>query len=111
MNVYLIAGLVVGCIAAIAAAEITGVTFRTTGVLNFGFAGLAYGIARVYYFLCVQHSWPQWIAAIVSICVIAPTLGALLYLIVLRLLTNASVLTKVIVTIGIGVTTPYVCNF
>ena len=54
---YIIAGLVLGGIYAISSAGII-VTYVSTGVINFAFGSMAFFIARLYYFLYVQETWP-----------------------------------------------------
>ena len=53
---YVIAGLVLGGIYAIAAAGLV-VTYQSSGILNFAFGSIAYFIARFYYYLNTQHHW------------------------------------------------------
>ncbi|HZS14595.1 MAG TPA: ATP-binding cassette domain-containing protein [Candidatus Dormibacteraeota bacterium] len=102
---YLISGIVVGCIFAIAASALV-VTYRASSILNLGFGGVAFGAARLYYSLHTEHQWSIWVAALVSIGLFGPLLGGFLYVVLLRFLANSSTLIKVIVTIGIGVTVP-----
>src|SRR5580700_6921848 len=63
---YIIAGLALGAIYAIAAASIT-VTYVSTGILNFAFASFAYFLARAYYYLHVQQGWSIVAAALIRI--------------------------------------------
>ena len=63
---YILAGLALGSIYAIAAAGIT-VTFISAGVLNFAFGSMAYVVARFYYWLNSQHGWSTTTAGIVHI--------------------------------------------
>src|SRR3974390_2020338 len=99
---YLVAGLVIGGIYAVIAGGLT-VTYTASGVLNFGYGALAYFVARCYYFFHTQQGWSIWLAAVLSIVVIGPALGAVLYLTLFRLLGQASILLKVVVTIGLSV--------
>src|ERR1700691_925032 len=92
---YVIAGLVLGGIYAIAAAGLV-VTYLSAGILNFSFGALAYFVARCYYFLDTQHNWPILPAAIVSILVVGPALGVLLYLLLFRHLRLATPLVKIV---------------
>jgi branched-chain amino acid transport system permease protein len=102
---YIVIGVVVGAIYALAASGLI-VTYRASGILNFGFGGIAYFIARTYYFFNTQHGWPIVSSAILSLIIIAPALGAALYLFIFRNLQNSSTLVKVISTIGVGVAFP-----
>lgn len=99
---YVIAGLAFGGIYAIAAAGLV-VTYQSAGVLNFAFGGLAYFIARLYYFLHATHGWGIGPAAVVSIVLASPALGVLLYLALFRLLALASTLIKIVTTVGLSV--------
>ena len=71
---YVIAGLVLGGIYAIASAGLV-ITYVSSGILNFSFGALAYFVARLYYFLHVQQNWSIPYAAVVSIVIAAPALG------------------------------------
>jgi branched-chain amino acid transport system permease protein len=102
---YVIAGLVLGGIYAIAASGLV-VTYLSAGVLNFAFGALAYFIARFYYYLNTQHHWNILPAAIVSILIAAPLLGVVLYFLLFRLLRLASTLVKIVATVGLAVTLP-----
>lgn len=102
---YVVAGLVIGCIYAIASVGLV-MTYRASGILNFALGGEAYGAARMFYFLNTQHKWSSWSAAIVCILVVSPAFGALLYYVLFRYLKSASALVKIIVTVGLGVTIP-----
>jgi branched-chain amino acid transport system permease protein len=102
---YVIAGLVLGGIYAISAGGIV-VTYVSTGVLNLAFGSVAYFLARLYYFLLVQHHWPVPAAAVVVLLVASPALGIVLYLVLFRLIVHSSSLIKVVSTIGLAVSIP-----
>ena len=53
---YVIAGLVLGGIYAIASAGLV-ITYVSSGILNFAFGALAFFVARFYYYLHVQQNW------------------------------------------------------
>ena len=71
---YILAGLALGSIYAIASAGLV-VTFVSTGVLNFAFGSMAFVVARFYYWLNTQHGWTTANAGLVSLLVMAPLLG------------------------------------
>ena len=102
---YVLAGLVLGSIYAIAAAGLV-ITYESTGILNFAFGALAYFIARFYYYLIVQKEWSILPAATVAIVITAPALGLALYFALFRFLRLSSSLIKVVATIGLSVTLP-----
>ena len=102
---FVIAGLVLGGIYAIASAGLV-ITYTSSGILNFAFGAIAYFIARFYYFLHTQHNWSILSAAIVSIGLAAPALGVFLYIALFRHLRLSSPLIKVVATIGLLVAFP-----
>jgi branched-chain amino acid transport system permease protein len=106
---YVLAGLALGSIYAIAAASLT-VTFVSAGVLNFAFGAMAYFVARFYYFLNSQHGWPTYSAGLVSILVVGPLLGVVLYALLFRFIRGKSTLVKVVATIGLFVALPPVAD-
>lgn len=106
---YVIAGLVLGAIYAIASAGIV-VTYQSAGILNFAFGSLAFFVARCYYFLHVEHGWGILAAAAVSIVVVGPLLGVLLYALLFRLLRLSPPLIKIVATLGLSVTIPPIAS-
>jgi branched-chain amino acid transport system permease protein len=106
---FVIAGLVLGGIYAIASAGLV-ITYTSSGILNFAFGALAFFIARFYYYLHTQQSWAIVPAAIVSIVIAAPALGVFLYAVLFRFLRLASSLIKVVATIGLLVAIPSVAT-
>src|SRR5271156_1337939 len=97
---FVIAGLVLGGIYAIASAGLV-ITYTSSGILNFAFGAMAYFIARFYYFLHTQHSWAIWSSAVLSILIAAPGMGVILYVLLFRYLRLSSPLIKVVATIGL----------
>jgi len=102
---YVLAGLALGAIYAIASASLT-VTFVSAGVLNFAFGSMAYFVARFYYWLNSQHGWPTNAAGAVSILVVAPILGVVLYALLFRFIRGKATLVKLVATIGLSVALP-----
>ena len=68
---FVIAGLVLGGIYAIASAGLV-ITYTSSGILNFAFGAIAFFIARFYYYLHTQQNWAIAPAAVVSIVIAAP---------------------------------------
>ena len=106
---FVIAGLVLGGIYAIASAGLV-ITYTSSGILNFAFGALAFFIARFYYYLHTQQRWGIVLAAFVSIGLAAPALGVLLYAVLFRHLRLSSPLIKVVATIGLLVAIPSVAT-
>jgi branched-chain amino acid transport system permease protein len=102
---YVIAGLVLGSIYAIASSGLV-ITYVSSGILNFAFGALAFFVARLYYFLLVQEGWGIALSAIVSIVIVGPAIGVVLYFILFRFLRLSSPLIKVVATLGLLVTIP-----
>ena len=106
---YIIAGLVLGGIYAIASSGLV-ITYEASGILNFAFGSMAFFIARLYYFLHIQHGWGILAAAIFSIFVASPLLGIVLYYALFQHLRLSSPLVKVVATLGLSVAIPAVAT-
>jgi branched-chain amino acid transport system permease protein len=106
---YILAGLALGAIYAIASAGLV-VTFVSTGVLNLAFGSMAYVVALFYYWLNTEHGWTTVDAGLVSLLVMAPLLGIILYSVLFRFVRNRSTLVKLVVTIGLSVALPALAN-
>ena len=102
---FVIAGLVLGGIYAIASAGLV-ITYTSSGILNFAFGAMAYFIARFYYYLHTQQNWSIITAAVLSILIAAPAMGVLFYVVLFRYLRLSSPLIKVVATIGLLVALP-----
>jgi branched-chain amino acid transport system permease protein len=102
---YLIAGLALGGIYAIAATGLV-VTYLSAGILNFSFGATAFFIARLYYYLHTQHGWGIVPAAVMAVVICAPALGVIFYLALFRLLRLSSPLIKIVATVGLAVALP-----
>ncbi len=106
---YVLAGLALGSIYAIASASLV-VTFVSAGVLNFAFGSMAYFVARFYYWLNSQHGWPTNAAGAVSILVVGPLLGVVLYFALFQFIRGKSTLVKLVATIGLSVALPPIAD-
>src|SRR2546425_2887103 len=96
-----VVGIVVGCIYAISATGLV-VTYITSGVFNFAHGAIGMFVAFVYWELRVHQGLGTLPALAVSLLVIAPAIGILLDVIVMRpLLKGASVATKLVVTVAL----------
>ena len=99
---FIVAGLVLGSIYALAASGLV-VTYVSTGILNFAFGSLAFLVARTYYWMHVDKGWGILLSAALCLFVLSPAIGLLLYVVIFRHLRLASQLIKVVVTIGLSV--------
>ena len=106
---YVIAGLVLGGIYAIAAAGLV-ITYTASGILNFAFGAMAFFIARFYYFLHTEHNWSILASAVLSIGVAGPLMGIVLYAVLFRHLRFRSPLIKVVATVGLLVAIPAIAT-
>lgn len=102
---YVIAGLVLGGIYAIAASGLV-VTFLSSGILNLSFGALAYTVARFYYYLNSQLHWGIAPSAVLSILVLGPAIGVFLFFALFRAMQYSSMLVKVLATLGLSVALP-----
>jgi branched-chain amino acid transport system permease protein len=105
MGQFALAGLVMGGVYAIAAVGLV-VSYQATGIFNLAFAGMAYFIARFFYYFNVQRHWSIAPSAILAVGIIGPLLGVFLWAVLFRALAGMSTLIQVVVTIGLSVTLP-----
>jgi branched-chain amino acid transport system permease protein len=95
-------GTVVGSIYGIAALGLV-LTYRISGVFNFGHGAIAMFAAYVYYQLHDLWGVPAWLSAIVVVCVLAPAFGWLLDRSIFRPLGSGPVVVRIVVTAAIFV--------
>ncbi|MFE9924552.1 ABC transporter permease [Streptomyces sp. NPDC005774] len=106
---YVVAGLALGAIYAIAAASLV-VTYVSSGVFNFAFGAMAFAVARFSYFLQVEQGWPLPLSAVVAVGLFGPALGVALYAVLFHHLRRRSPLVKIVATIGLSVALPPLVN-
>ena len=97
---YTILGLATAGIYAVAASGLV-VTYQTSGIFNFAHGAMGMIVAYVYWELRVQWHLPAPIAIFLALFVFAPLLGAVIERVLMRHLGGASVITKIVVTIGL----------
>ncbi len=97
---YTILGLATAGIYAVAASGLV-VTYQTSGIFNFAHGAMGMIVAYVYWELRVQRHLPAPIAIFLALFVFAPLLGAVIERVLMRHLGGASVITKIVVTIGL----------
>ncbi|MFG1924463.1 ABC transporter permease [Cryptosporangium sp. NPDC048952] len=102
---YVLAGLALGSIYAIAAGSLV-VTYVASGIFSLAFAAMAFTVARVYYALNTEAGWPIVPSAVVALLLFAPVLGMALYWVLFRHLRQRSMLVKLMATMGLSVALP-----
>lgn len=96
---FLIAGIVTGSLYGVTAMGLV-LTYRTSGIFNFGHGAIAAGAAYLFYELRTLHGMPWPVAGFVCVFVAAPLLGATLE-VVGRGLAGATPAAKIVATVGI----------
>jgi branched-subunit amino acid ABC-type transport system permease component len=96
---FVILGLVAGSVYGLAAVGLV-LTYRTSGVFNFAHGTVAAVGAYVFYVLRQQHGVPWPIALVIAVLLVGPLVGFLLEGLSRRL-TNASIVARVVATVGI----------
>lgn len=101
---YVLVGIAVGSVYATAALGLV-LTYKATGVFNFGHGPVAILVAYVFWQTRADWGWPLLPAAVVSIFVVGPAIGLLLERLVFRPLerNGASTATKLAATMGVFV--------
>ncbi len=97
---YTILGLVTGAVYGIAASGLV-LTYTTSGIFNFAQGAMAMLAAFTYWQFRYGWNWPAPLALFAVIAVLAPLLGAVLYVGIMRGLRETADVTKIVVTIGI----------
>ncbi|WP_040690323.1 branched-chain amino acid ABC transporter permease/ATP-binding protein [Nocardia vinacea] len=96
---FIVAGLTTGSIFALAGVGLV-LTYKTSGIFNFGHGALASASAFLFYFLHDQHDLPWPVAAGICIVLGGPLVGLLLEWIA-RHLAMVSLSMKVLATVGV----------
>lgn len=96
---YTVLGIALGSVYAIAAVGLV-VTYATSGVFNFAHGAIATVSALVYWQLGEWGAHPA-VAAVVTIAVFAPLVGAVLEITVMRALRSANEITSLVVPIAV----------
>ncbi len=93
-------GLVIGAVYAIAASGLV-VTYSTSGIFNFAHGALGMFCAFAYWEVRVDQGWPAPLALVFILFVVAPLLGLLLYVVVIRGLEGTSEIVKLVIPISL----------
>jgi branched-chain amino acid transport system permease protein len=95
-----VVGVVSGCIYAITATGLV-VTYTTTGIFNFAHGAIGMIAAFLYWELAMNRGWPEWLAFIVVVLVIAPLIGAVIERALMRPLRGAGLDAALTTTLGL----------
>ena len=98
----LILGIASGSIYALASTGLV-LTYKTSGVLNFGYGALALFTTYIHWSLAVGAGLPVWLSALIVVGVIAPILGVFLDRQLFRPLEGQPQIISVIATVGLFV--------
>ncbi len=97
---FLVTGLALGSIYGVAAQGLV-LTYATSGVFNFAQGAIGMIMAYVYWDLKTAVGMNTVLAVVLTVGVLAPILGVLIERVLIRGLVNASLLSKLVVTIGL----------
>jgi branched-chain amino acid transport system permease protein len=97
---FTVVGIVVGCIYALTATGLV-VTYITSGIFNFAHGAVGMISAFLYWQLTVEWGWPAPVALIFVLLIFAPAVGALIDVVLMRNLHDASEEVRIIVTVGL----------
>jgi branched-subunit amino acid ABC-type transport system permease component len=97
---FVVAGIVTGCIYAIAAMGLV-LTYRTTGLFNFAHGAMGMVVAFGFYQLRTEWGVPTAISILIALAIVAPLLGTVIDRLLFRSLEGSSQASKVVVTIGL----------
>jgi ABC-type branched-subunit amino acid transport system ATPase component/branched-subunit amino acid ABC-type transport system permease component len=96
---FIALGLGVGAIYAMLAQGLV-LIYRGSGILNLAHGAMAMAGAYLYWQLRFEHGWPFVLAFVVAV-VLTALVGAIIHLLVMRNLRNASPLVRLIATLGV----------
>jgi len=98
---FIVSGIAAGSIYGLAGAGLV-LTYKTSGIFNFGYGAMGTVAAYIFYFLHVAHNVGWGIAAVVSVLIAGPVMGLVMEPLARRL-TNQPMLYKIVGTVGIVV--------
>jgi len=99
---FTIVGVVTGAAYAVAASGLV-VTYSTSGIFNIAHGAVGMFMAFVFWQFEMAWHWPTPAALFITVCVIAPLSGAAVERFLIRRVSDASVATTLVVTIGLMV--------
>lgn len=98
--IYIVLGITAGSIYAIAASGLV-VTYATSRIFNVAHGAIGMVMAFLMYQLSVEEGLNQWVALAICLLVVAPGIGVLLDVLIMRHLEDASVAIRLAITLTI----------
>jgi branched-chain amino acid transport system permease protein len=105
MTPYIVGGLVLGGIYAIASLGLV-ITYTSSRVFNFAYGAIAYFLALTFHELAVDHGWNRVVAGVVTVLIVSPAVGLFLWAVLFRQLTHAPPYVRLVSTVGLWVAIP-----
>src|SRR5580698_3947044 len=96
---FIVLGLFAGAIYSLASLGVV-LTYKTTGIFNFAYGGVALFCAYIFWQLRDQWGLSQWFSIPILLFVVAPILGLLLEAL-FRSLSTAPVDVQIVVSLGV----------
>jgi branched-subunit amino acid ABC-type transport system permease component len=96
---FIVAGIAFGSIYGLAATGLV-LTYKTSGIFNFGHGALATAAAYVFYWMHYDHGWDWKLSAVVAVLVVGPLLGLIMERIA-RVLSHQRTAWKIVGTVGL----------
>jgi branched-chain amino acid transport system permease protein len=97
---YTVLGVALGSVYAIAASGLV-VTYATSGVFNFAHGAVATMCALVYWQAKVSWHWPTPVATVFTVFLVAPAIGAVIEVVVMRGLRGTSEVTQLVIPVAV----------
>ncbi|MDQ1520988.1 MAG: branched-chain amino acid transport system permease protein livM, partial [Actinomycetota bacterium] len=105
MTPYIVAGLVVGSVYAIATLGLV-LTYTSSRIFNFAHGAIALFLAMTFYEASAKWGWNAHVAGLATIFVFSPLLGLLLWALLFRRLADTPPSVRLVSTIGLWVALP-----
>ncbi len=105
MTTYLVAGVVVGSIYAIASLGLV-LTYTSSRIFNFAHGAIAFFAAITFYEAVQRWHWNASVAGVVTIFVFSPLLGLVLWAVLFRRIADTPSFVRLVSTVGLSVALP-----
>jgi ABC-type branched-subunit amino acid transport system ATPase component/branched-subunit amino acid ABC-type transport system permease component len=96
---FIVAGVAIGSIYGMTACGLV-LTYKTSGIFNFGYGAIATAAAYVFYWLHITHGLPWGLALAIAVFALGPVMGLVLTPMARRLATQPAS-SKIVATIGL----------